>query len=422
MTACESCTPVLGLSTIESPPPSYGCNQVYPFYMLNQPQIPVNTQVQLSSYCDGCVQWPCNNEWGPWQFDNWIAVRNSYLGDPTSCCLAQGQGANAPASYNTTGNTSLLTLNNLSSLVGALDQNLNAQYTCNPDLVTTSLCVPLITAFATQLTNFGEWAQGGVLDTFFTNGGNYIDLATEAISGISQAVLSQYSLSDSDPVISSTISSILNWCSEYPSPGTDTAMETACLYYQREDVSQAATNVDQASKNIVAACGCHLPTSQYNEYSGIIPETVYNECDPLCKLTGSIPKYNAPACASTNCVLDNITFDLVNSDADINFSQACAGCSSGNCDCYIGDVSVFSSGSSVDLNFLQNCSRCFTYSESDPGNPVQVACSAGTPLTFWERVTSWFQVNRGKVIMTLLIVGILIAIGIGIYFYEKERR
>ena len=358
-------------------------------------------------------------------------TRTSYQGDPASCCLL---AANNCTSTNTTGNnTSSRTPDNVCGIaVGP--------YTCDPQYISkagTPSCNNAISAWCATSDMFDQWGGAGTCPTgqHFQNFAcgcqnvcpsgeqfgevcgrcttpligqqgtthtsvipagvcsSYIasnlDAAPQMVSAGAAAILQAYSVDTTDADGANYVSDILGQCLRFPS-ACDTTLTTSCQKYTRAQVQKALsdcqTNNDLASCNLVKACACHLPQSQYSDYTGIL-EDEYNQCDPLCIVSGSIPKTqngSPVTCQETNCVIDNITIDLIDSNLQgVNFSTACSNCPAGtSCNCYFSDINIFSETSSIGgINFNENCGNCFIYNPSDPTQPTSVDCGSGTPVT-----------------------------------------
>ena len=143
-------------------------------------------------------------------------------------------------------------------------------------------------------------------------------------------------------------------------------------------------------------CGCHLKENEksypYSEITG------GPSCDPICKYTGTIQNAAYPTCQSTNCVMDGITVNIVNSNSgDINFSQLCGSCGtsdgapsgtsggapSGSCQCWFSNINVNQINSiSGKINLSSNCGKCFiTPPGSDGRQRTEVNCSTLKPIT-----------------------------------------
>ena len=162
----------------------------------------------------------------------------------------------------------------------------------------------------------------------------------------------------------------------------DATLSTICQGFTRDEISKAGENLSDPSNQILyAACACHLPATQYLDYAGIIEEGAYNECDPLCLGPSAIHKGTATGqeatCKETNCVIDDVTINIINSQTgDINFDQICGDGSGSNC--YFSDINVFEEASTVgNIDMSQNCSACFVYSSDNPYNPTPIDCRTG---------------------------------------------
>lgn len=164
-----------------------------------------------------------------------------------------------------------------------------------------------------------------------------------------------------------------SWCSKSENIGLcDAVLSDVCSTVQATEL-QSPT-----AANLSKACGCFMTPDQYLE-PGLIPV----ECNAVCSANlanGGVPigEYDsnsnsktiiAKVCNQSNCVIDDFTLNLIGSQTgNIQFNQACGGCSGGTCNCIIQNVSENYINSSSANNIVNNCSTC-TY------NGVPVACA-----------------------------------------------
>lgn len=157
------------------------------------------------------------------------------------------------------------------------------------------------------------------------------------------------------------------------------------------------------------ACACHLPADQYSSFLGIIDQGYYHACDPMCsvaalegKVVGQYSDNNLVTCKQNNCIIDNTTINILNSNqGNINFNQVCGSAGTlGSTTCYFKDNSVFEQASTNgDIDIGQNCGGCYV------GN-IQVDCVSGEPLTWWGKIKSLFT-KKNLIILIILIVVII---------------
>lgn len=105
------------------------------------------------------------------------------------------------------------------------------------------------------------------------------------------------------------------------------------------------------------------------------------ECDALCNREDTIKLYNADGkvkeCNKSVCIIDQITIDAVNSEAQgINFNQVCNNCA-GGCICIISGVDINALWSEIpDANFSQDCgSNSLCYQTNALNQLVPVDCN-----------------------------------------------
>jgi len=170
---------------------------------------------------------------------------------------------------------------------------------------------------------------------------------------------------------------LLNFCSDNPA-ACNPALYNICAQYTRAEVEQ--------DRNLVKACGCHMSSAQYDQYSArfAIPE----QCDPLCTLNSTIKRTDDTGrienCNSNICIIDNVTVDILSSDVgSLEFGQVCGGCSGDtSCRCIIDDVSINVIDSTIgDINLTQNCGAELSCYQNPPGGgpAVKVPCTTPSP-------------------------------------------
>lgn len=154
-------------------------------------------------------------------------------------------------------------------------------------------------------------------------------------------------------------------------------------------------------------CGCFLPSSQY---SSNFP----TECQSSCSFPGTIPigsgNPNQPAkqCTATECVIDNVTADYINSTGGtIGISQVCGQCSasslatlgppSGRCACYFSDISA-SGVNAPDIS--TNCQTCYAY-DSTSGLSTQIPCPGASSSS--SGGSKYFYIGLGIMLFALAI-------------------
>ncbi len=143
------------------------------------------------------------------------------------------------------------------------------------------------------------------------------------------------------------------------------ALYGLCLQYNKDSA--------YGNSNVANFCGCHLPDNIYAIYSSLYG--IDKSCDPLCARKTTIQEtyYNGKQriCLSNVCIIDNINITLTNSsNGEINFYQACGGCSFSNqCNCYITNVDINLASSSLgDVKFEQVCKgNLDCYGETETG-------------------------------------------------------
>jgi hypothetical protein len=151
-----------------------------------------------------------------------------------------------------------------------------------------------------------------------------------------------------------------------------------CKQFTRDYVVQ---QVESGNDLLQTLCGCHLPTAQY-PYSGWGQNL---GCDPVC-MYGEAIQEPGEQCSSTVCIMDNITVDIIDSQAgNVTFQNVCSGCGSGGsgtCECWFSNINVNEIQSKMgNIDISSNCGKCMMV---PPGgnalNAQQVNCQTFNPI------------------------------------------
>lgn len=148
-------------------------------------------------------------------------------------------------------------------------------------------------------------------------------------------------------------------------------------------------NTEDLSKNPGEAqwCGCHLPLSEYEQYSVLY--NIQPQCTPICNRLGVIPKVGNSGvpitCNQNICLIDNVTLNLINAQVrgGINFEQVCSGCQGAQCSCIVSDTTIDISNSTIGGNFVpiaEGCgsSTCYQTNNTSLGpERIPILCPAG---------------------------------------------
>jgi hypothetical protein len=137
---------------------------------------------------------------------------------------------------------------------------------------------------------------------------------------------------------------------------------------------------------LLSVCGCYLSDDQYSNVYGI-----QKECTSICGRVENIPLSDdsksggVKVCQTSQCVIDDLSVDILRSSGKVSFEQLCSGCSGGTCTCTILDNSLTLLDSKYGLNISQRCgssSTCYSKVQTDQGNTVsfEVPCQ-GNSLT-----------------------------------------
>lgn len=148
-------------------------------------------------------------------------------------------------------------------------------------------------------------------------------------------------------------------CCPYPAL-CQSALQGACS-------TQTAQRI-QYNPNIAKWCGCHLPSSEYQEYS--VKYNLQPQCTPMCNRVNVIkqsgPNLDPVLCTTNSCIIDDVTVNLINSQVGggINFDQICGQCNGCNpgenctCSCIIDSTEVDILNSQIGGNVVPALQQC----------------------------------------------------------------
>lgn len=226
--------------------------------------------------------------------------------------------------------------------------------------------------------------------------------------------------SSTDPTAQKFIQKAINWCYQYP--GTcDDILKNVCSSYTRADL--------QDNQLLQQTCGCFLPDDEYY----LDPSSnITASCDSLCAYPGTIPigattngvfTGGAQVCGGTTCVIDNVTVDMLNSDAGkITFSQMCNQCSLGPCRCIFGNVTVNSINSTyAGAQVADKCGSCFTIGPNDTLTPVDcgsIPVPGGQPVEE-TGFSDWVAKHAVTIGAILIAIAVALIILLVIFWYIK---
>jgi hypothetical protein len=232
------------------------------------------------------------------------------------------------------------------------------------------------------------------------------------MSGINSFFSQGGKLTDNDPFVPKMI----NWCSKFPGL-CNSVLSQQCSAYSLSDLSPSqysGRSNDPQGTNLMQACGCFLPSTNYVSQVPI-------DCSAVCAFPGTIP-LTTEGCQATECVIDNVTLDFVNSTGgSLNINQTCGTCSADNpCVCYFNGVDVSSTSGPIQAQISTNCKTCFNY----PGGgnpPVQIPCPS-TSSSIPSQAQSFIFSHKT---LFWIFFWTIIAVVIGVFvfkFWRNSRR
>jgi hypothetical protein len=167
-------------------------------------------------------------------------------------------------------------------------------------------------------------------------------------------------------------------------------------------------------------CGCHLPVGEYEEYSARF--NIPPQCTPMCNRVGTIPIVGVNAdpisCTQDICLIDGVTVNLINSQigGGINFDQVCANCSGSQCSCIVSNTTVDIANSVIGGNVVPVSEGCGSISctQTNPGttgpNTIPVSCGETGPFNPYQEyeaevAAATAEAQKKSWFWTILIVG-----------------
>ena len=353
---------------------------------------------KFGDYCKGCsYDWSCrcdNSAGCPSNARARVCAvdRIAYNGNPGACCLLGG------------GNILTSAPSDTSSADVQWSTVEGTTYTCNPTIdgySTTPVanCGKEVSNICSRQDSqtWQEWYSSGGLCANWANVGA---VGYSAVAPVLSNSLSNYYKQfgtinqPNNPEAQQYINTMLDYCTKYPG-ACDIELDNLCSTLTRDDIADANTAMrsnpsDLNAANLVGACGCHLPASQYTQGNeGSTDQGRAEVCDPLCLLPGAVKvgvcssQGCTPAqCQQSVCEMDNISVSIVNSNSgNVNFQSMCGDCPSGTCQCVFSDISVHAVNSNVgNINFEQQCGGGCFITDPKTNLPVQVDCTTGQPL------------------------------------------
>lgn len=261
-------------------------------------------------------------------------------------------------------------------------------------------------------TDFKQWAVGGVAYTYATQYGTTDgrdSVITTSLDAINKKwPIQSYTSWSTNPSAVSAWKGILSAIKKNQTQAGSYALDRVCSTLTRDSIKNLKSDDLRYQ-----ACACHLPSDQYNSFLGIIDQGYYHACDPVCsvaalegKVVGQYSDGNLVTCKQNNCIIDNTTINILNSNqGDITFDQVCghpSGGILGSTTCYYKDISVFEQASTNgNINFGQSCGACYV------GN-VAVDCTTGEALTWWGKIKQLF--SKKNIIIFIVVVIVIIAL------------
>jgi hypothetical protein len=161
-------------------------------------------------------------------------------------------------------------------------------------------------------------------------------------------------------------------------------------------------------------CGCFMKPD--NNHYPFFNKQVPVSCDPVCVIASAQQSSGGQLarCEKTVCIIDDVSFNIVNSSGGkITFDQICGSSSTGNDargQCFIDGVSINTINSSLaGVTIGQMCGQCYA-----PGataeNPTTIPCGGSGPTS----IKKW-------VVLIIIFTFIIFLIFSGVVFFLYHR-
>lgn len=371
----------------------------------------------------------CENYLGPTiNGSEWKSIggnkcqRTSYKGDPKYCCISNSNPyINPTPCFDSKGYTC------------NVDNRSNTSKTCYQPIISYCSSAQSIETLEKNwsdiyppcLYTLDSWFVGSTTPFTVTGGSLIPSNLYNNTNGISSAsdmmvkfnrLYNNWGFALGAPRASSSYNNIeeniYSICSASPGSCSDMLTEY-CTGISTQDIT--------SNPNLLRWCGCYMPDQEYARY--VNQYQLNKECTPYCNRSGNIPlvtqdKTNVKKCTTDNCLIDNISLNLLNTViADgINFSQLCGGCgegSSGSCTCIMDNLTLNTVNTNLQgsINISQQCGStiCYAPNTNQLGpNQISIDCNQDlpTPESTVANVTSTY----GNIFPYLWIGLILLAI------------
>ena len=230
-----------------------------------------------------------------------------------------------------------------------------------------------------------------------------------------------------DPFFKKTVPFL---CNTVPGSGNK-VLSQLCAEFTRDDLN--------ADTTLQAMCGCFLSNGTTPSDVGLklsnppapnqyIFPFITRECDPLCSFAQTIPYGTQSSngwvplqCQQSICMLNDLTYNQINSSGDFNIDLYCGDCKGGTCQCVIDGLIVNDINSQGEINITQNCGSCFTVDNNNPASdPTPIDCSNLSPLgkNLWIAFQQFMKNNKITIFMVSMFMGLILG-GTFFYLYKK---
>lgn len=195
-------------------------------------------------------------------------------------------------------------------------------------------------------------------------------------------------------------------------------------------------NFEQLKRNpfLNQWCGCHLNSETYNKYTNV---GINRFCTPFCHNKRTLPVTDSKArpftCQQNVCLIDDNTISLINSqssDLNINFTQICGNCSSGegaSCQCYLNDNNIEIINSEIsksNINLKEICGS-FTCQIDNPDksgkgpDKIPIICGQSNNLN---NIIKNQEIKYNAILFIIFLIGISLLLTLILLLNLKLRN
>lgn len=173
-------------------------------------------------------------------------------------------------------------------------------------------------------------------------------------------------------------------------------------------------------------CGCHLTQNYYDDYS--VNYDIPKECTPMCSKYGVLGSMSLTGglqlCDDNVCIIDDITLNLINVSAStLQFNQLCSGCTDANCSCIISNNDVDIANSTIGGKLIpvdEGCGNLSCNVSNTGAGPSNIVtdCQGDNGLgPINEKLKKMNETDNKISIGINIMIGVIIILCVALIFY-----